>query len=79
MDLKTPLSVALIDSIRSAWLQSQVLCFPEQQLNDDQLEAFSLSFGLFGHDPFIKPIAGREHIIAVERKANEQAPIFANT
>jgi taurine dioxygenase len=78
VDLKTPLSGALIDSIRSAWLQHQVLCFPGQKLNDDQLEAFSLSFGPFGHDPFIKPIAGREHIIAVERKANEQAPIFAD-
>jgi len=30
-----------------------------------------------GEDPFIDPIPGREHIIAVQRRADEQAPIFA--
>ena len=78
VDLNSPLSETLIEAIRSAWLQHQVLSFPDQQLTDDQLEAFSLNFGPFGDDPFIEPIAGREHIIAVERRANEKAPIFAD-
>jgi taurine dioxygenase len=59
-------------------LQHQVLSFPGQQLNDEQLERFSLYFGPFGEDPFIAPISGRQHIIAVQRKADEQASLFAD-
>jgi taurine dioxygenase len=54
-----------------------VLAFPEQKMSDDDLERFSLCFGEFGQDPFIAPIEGREHIIAVQRDANEKAPLFA--
>jgi taurine dioxygenase len=58
-------------------LEHHVLAFPEQTLNDDDLERFSRYFGPFGEDPFIAPIPGREHVIAVERRANETSPIFA--
>lgn len=78
LDLSRPLGRDEIDEIRAAWLRHKVLCFPEQALDDDQLERFSRYFGPFGEDPFIAPIAGREHIIAVQRKADEQAPIFAD-
>lgn len=78
IDLSRALEPEAIAAIRAAWLQHQVLCFPGQQLNDDQLEQFSQYFGPFGDDPFISPIAGREHIIAVQRKADEQAAIFAD-
>ncbi|HMQ20621.1 MAG TPA: TauD/TfdA family dioxygenase, partial [Sphingopyxis sp.] len=30
-----------------------------------------------GDDPFIKPIPGRAHVIAVKRRADETAPLFA--
>jgi len=58
-------------------LRSHVLIFPNQELSDDDLERYSLYFGQFGHDPFIAPIDGRDHVAAVERKAEEQAPVFA--
>jgi taurine dioxygenase len=61
------------------WLTHQVLSFPDQPLSDDDLERITLYFGPFGDDPFIAPIAGRDHIIAVRRAADETAPIFAET
>src|SRR3546814_19245604 len=46
-------------------------------MSDDDLERFTGYFGGFGDDPFIKPIPGRKHIIAVKRRADETAPLFA--
>ena len=77
IDLSKPLSTEQCDEIRSAWLKYHVLSFPNQDLTDDQLEQFTLSFGPFGDDPFIAPIDGRKHIIAVQRAADETAPVFA--
>lgn len=77
VDLRAPLDAAVVAEIRAAWLQHQVLSFPNQKLTDDDLERFSRYFGEFGEDPFIQPIAGREHILAVKRLATEQGPIFA--
>ena len=54
-----------------------MLAFPDQELDDDGLERFTQYFGPFGDDPFIAPIAGREHVIAVRRRADETAPLFA--
>lgn len=77
VDLAKPLDDATIAQLRGLWLEHHVLAFPDQVLSDDDLERFSRAFGPFGDDPFIAPIEGREHIIAVERRANETAPIFA--
>lgn len=77
IDLSTELTPDEIAQCRQALLDYRVVAFPEQQLGDDALEQASLNFGPFGDDPFIAPIQGREHIIAVQRKAFEQAPIFA--
>lgn len=77
VDLSQPLSDDLVAEIRAAWLEHHVLAFPDQNLTDDDLECFTLHFGPFGADPFIAPIEGREHIIAVKREADEQAPLFA--
>ena len=79
VDLTQPLSKDEASAIRSAWLTHHVLAFPEQPMTDDDLESFSLCFGQFGDDPFIAPIEGREHVIAVCRDANETAPLFAET
>ena len=46
-------------------------------MTDDDLERFTLCFGPFGDDPYIAPIEGREHIIAISRQADETAPLFA--
>lgn len=77
INLAEPLSAAATHTIRQAWLKHHVLSFPDQSLDDDALERFSLSFGNFGEDTFIAPIAGRKHVIAVCRRANEKSPLFA--
>lgn len=79
IDLSAPLSAAQVADIRAVWLEHQVICFPGQALSDDDLERFTLGFGPFGDDPFIAPIPGRKHIIAVKRAAGETSPIFAET
>lgn len=79
VNLTQPLDGATIANIRAAWLEHLVLSFPDQALTDDDLERFTLYFGPFGHDPYIRPIEGREHVIAVKRDANETASIFAET
>lgn len=77
IDLSRKQSQATIAALREAWLKAHVLVFPDQDLDDDDLERFTGYFGGFGEDPFIAPIDGREHVIAVERRADEQAPVFA--
>ena len=79
VDLSQPLTPELVAEIRAAWLDHLVLAFPDQRLGDDDLERFTLAFGGFGADPFIAPIAGRKHIVAVKREADETAPVFAET
>ena len=78
IDLTKELSVTEVTSIREAWLEHHVLSFPDQSLNDDDLERFTLYFGSFGDDPFIGPIPGRTNIVAVKRTADEKVPIFAD-
>jgi taurine dioxygenase len=77
VDLSEALSPATVDRLRSAWLEHHVLVFPNQAIDDDDLERFTLYFGPFGEDPFFGPIPGREHVAAVCREADERTPIFA--
>ena len=76
-DLSAPLDTETVAEIRAAWLEHHVLAFPDQAMTDDDLERFTLAFGGFGDDPFIAPIDGRDHVIAVERRADETSPLFA--
>ncbi len=77
VDLTQPLDNETVGGIRAAWLEHHVLSFPDQPMSDDDLERFTLSFGPFGDDPYIAPIPGRDHVIAVRRTADETAPLFA--
>ena len=77
VNLCAPLNDDEVSSIRKAWLEHHVLAFPDQPMTDDDLERFSQYFGPFGYDPFIAPIEGRDHVIAVKRAADETAPLFA--
>jgi len=77
VDLSQPLDEASVAEVRAAWLEHHVLSFPDQAMNDDDLEAFTTAFGPYGDDPYIAPIPGRDHVIAVERVADETAPLFA--
>jgi taurine dioxygenase len=73
LDLTQALPSELVAEIRAAWLEHHVLVFPDQRMSDDDLERFTLCFRPFGADPYIAPIAGREHVIAVQRAADETA------
>ncbi|GAB3271343.1 TauD/TfdA dioxygenase family protein [Parahaliea aestuarii] len=77
VDLANELDDQTTAAIRAAWLEHLVLSFPGQTLSDDDLERFTRSFGPFGEDPFVRPIPGREHIIAICRRADETSSIFA--
>lgn len=77
VDLSRPLTPDTVAEIRRAWLEHHVLAFPDQDIDDDDLERFTLYFGPFGDDPYIRPIPGREHVIAVRRRADETSSLFA--
>ncbi len=77
LDLSQPLDADTVQAVRQAWLEHHFLAFPDQRINDDQLERFTLYFGQYGDDPFFAPIAGRKHIAAIRREADEQSPLFA--
>jgi len=77
VDLTRELSSDLVAELRSLWLKHKVLVFPEQQMNDSDLERFSLYFGEFGEDPFLGHIDGHQNIAAIQRNADETTPIFA--
>ena len=77
VDLTQPLNPETVADIRAAWLDHHVLAFPGQTMTDDDLERFTGYFGGFGDDPFIAPIEGRSHVIAVKRRADETSPLFA--
>jgi len=67
----------LVAAIRHAWLDHKVLAFPDQELSDDDLEAFTLHFGPFGDDPFFASIDGHPNIAAICRRADETSTLFA--
>lgn len=77
VDLAVPLAPDTVAAIRAAWLEHHVLAFPDQAMGDDDLERFTRYFGPFGDDPFIAPVEGRDHVIAISRRADETAPLFA--
>lgn len=77
IDLTKPLDSGQVTAIRAAWIKHHVLSFPNQTMNDDDLERFTSYFGDFGIDPFFKPIKGRENIAAICRNADEKTPLFA--
>ena len=77
IDLAQELSKSQIAELREHWVAHKVLSFPDQNMSDDDLERFTLYFGPFGDDPFIAPIPGRDHIIAVQRSAEDTGPVFA--
>jgi taurine dioxygenase len=74
--LAEPLAADDLESLKDAFAWHGVLWFPDQPLDHDQLEAFTLSFGPFGHDPYIAPLADRPHILEVRREADETSSPF---
>lgn len=77
LDLRRPLSSEAIAILRTHWLEHKVLIFPDQQLENADLERLTQDFGGFGEDPFFGTIDGSDHIAAIRRDADETTPIFA--
>ncbi len=79
IDLSSPLAADAIDAIRQAWLEHHVLAFPEQNLTDDDLVRITNCFGSVGDDPFFTPIESNGQVVALTRRADETAPVFAES
>jgi len=79
IDLTAELSADCIAELRSHWLAHKVLVFPDQKLSNSDLERFTLCFGEFGEDPFFGHIDGHKNIAAIQRRADERTPLFAET
>ncbi len=77
LDLSQPISSDLSAEIRAIWLRHKVVAFPDQDMDDDALERFTLAMGGFGEDPYFAPIEGRSNIAAILREADEASPLFA--
>ena len=76
VDLSGPLDESAAAAIRRRWSEHGVLVFPNQALDPEELEAFTLSLGEFGHDPFIEAMEGHRNILEVRRKPDEKATQF---
>ncbi len=77
VDFSTDLDEATIKTIRAAWLEHHVLSFPDQRLSDKDLLRVTRYFGELGSEPFFEPIEGNDHVVALTRRADETAPVFA--
>lgn len=76
VDLSSQLSAEEIQEIRKAWVKHRVVYFPDQPMNHDQLARFTLSFGAFGDDPYVKSIEEHQNILEVRRDPDEDVAPF---
>jgi taurine dioxygenase len=76
LDLSERLEKGAADAIRRHWSERGILVFPNQTLEPDELETFTLTLGDFGHDPFIEAMEGHENILEVRREPDEKATQF---
>ena len=77
VDISRELPAELVAELRAHWLEHKVLVYPDQKMSNTDLERFSQYFGELGDDPFFGHIEGYEHICAIQRAADETAPVFA--
>jgi taurine dioxygenase len=76
LDLTRPLPAGVLEEVKAAWARHGVVAFPDQPMDLDALEAFTLAMGGFGHDPYIKPMAGRPNVLELRREPDEKAVNF---
>ena len=79
LDISKPLDAETLAQVKAAFAAHSVLWFPDQPLSHDQLEAFTLQWGDFGWDPYVKPLEDRPHILEVRRDADEKSAVFGGT
>ena len=79
LDLTGKFTKEEISNIRKQWLDYGVAVFPNQKLAHADFEQFSLLFGKFGDDPYLKSLDERPNIVEVKRSAKEKAPPFGGS
>jgi taurine dioxygenase len=79
VDLSKPLAPEAVARIREAWLEHQVIAFPDQPMEIADIERFATYMGPNGEDPYIEAIPGHPRVVQVRREADEKTPIFAET
>ena len=79
IDLSKELIPDEVAEIRAAWLQHQVVAFPDQSMQITDIERFATYMGPKGEDPYIEAIPGHPREVQVKREPDEKAPIFAET
>ena len=75
-DLSKHLSLLTLAELKLAWSRHGVVSFPGQPLTLDQLEAFTLQMGGFGHDPYVAPMPGHPNVLELRREPDERASNF---
>ncbi|MGD9600539.1 MAG: TauD/TfdA dioxygenase family protein [Gammaproteobacteria bacterium] len=73
IDLRKPVSDALIAKLRAVWLQHGVLFFRDQPLPPAEFQAFAERFGEVIEYPFVKGIEGHPLIIPVLKLEHERS------
>jgi taurine dioxygenase len=76
VDLTRPVAPAVLEEIKAAWARHGVVAFPDQALSLEAQEAFTEAMGGFGHDPYIKPMAGHPNVLELRREPDEKATNF---
>jgi taurine dioxygenase len=79
LDLTQALTEPEVTAIRDAWLQHQVLVFPNQPLQLEDIERFAATVGPFGTDTYFEAVPGHPHVAQVRRDANETTGLFAES
>jgi taurine dioxygenase len=74
--LNTTLDDTLIAQIRSAWLKHQVIWFPDQPMNHEDLERFTQVLGAFGDDPYVQSLDDHPNILEIRREPTEKIAPF---
>jgi taurine dioxygenase len=75
-DLSRPVPAPVLEEIKAAWAKHGVVAFPDQPLSLEAQEAFTEQMGGFGHDPYIKPMAGHPNVLELRREPDEKATNF---
>ena len=73
IDLSAPLDAVTVAAIRAAWLEHQVVFFPDQHLDEAAFMAFARRIGDPVEYPFVKGLPGWPEIIEVKKLEHERS------
>ena len=79
INLCEPLGGSLAEELKEAWYQHQVLYFPDQNIDHNDLESFTEAIGPYGIEPYVKTLDDHPHIIEVRRDPHEKIAPFGGS